>query len=132
MENMDYNYEIYTQIENLKIIREWINDTDILLKKIEKMDINNIQKQIEEAYQRGLEEGKVQSKCGCWGCEYERKTGEHLPCDYCMNNFTNQWIAKNDKIEVGDEVKSLDDSGLEIKGFLPWVVTIADEDNEYC
>ena len=132
MENMDYNYEIHTQIENLKIIREWINDTDILLKKIEKMDINNIQKQIEEAYQRGLEEGKVQSKCGCWGCEYERKTGEHLPCDYCMNNFTNQWIAKNDKIEVGDEVKSLDDSGLEIKGFLPWVVTIADEDNEYC
>ena len=65
MENMDYNYEIHTQIENLKIIREWINDTDTLLKRIEKMDINNIQKQIEEAYQRGLEEGKVQSKCGC-------------------------------------------------------------------
>lgn len=91
MENMDYNYELYTQIEKLKIIREWINDTDILLKRIEKMDINNIQKQMDDAYQRGLEEGKVQ--CGCWGCEYECRTGEHLPCDYCMNNFTNQWIA---------------------------------------
>ena len=81
-------------------------------------------------YQKGLEEGKTQSKCGCWGCEYEGKTGEHLPCDYCMNNFTNQWTAKNDKIEVGDEVKSLNDLGEEIKGFLPWIVTIIDED--YC
>ena len=47
-----------------------------------------------------------------------------------MNNFTNQWTAKNDKIEVGDEVKSLNDLGEEIKGFLPWIVTIIDED--YC
>lgn len=58
IENMDYNYELYTQIENLKIIREWINDTDILLRRIEKMDINNIQKQIEEAYQKGVEDGR--------------------------------------------------------------------------
>lgn len=57
IENMDYNYDIYTQIENLKIIREWINNIDILLKRIEKIDINNIQKQIEEAYQRGVEDG---------------------------------------------------------------------------
>ena len=58
IENMDYNYDIYTQIENLKIIREWINDIDILLRRIEKMDINNIQKQIDEAYQRGLKDGR--------------------------------------------------------------------------
>lgn len=82
------------------------------------------------AYQKGLEEGKIQSERGCEGCEYEGKIGEHLPCDYCMNNFTNQWIAKSDKIEVGDEVKSLNDLGVEIKGLLPWVVTIIDED--YC
>lgn len=82
------------------------------------------------AYQKGLEEGKIQSERGCEGCEYEGKIGEHLPCDYCMNNFTNQWIAKSDKIEVGDEVKSLNDLGEEIKGFLPWIVTIIDED--YC
>jgi len=84
------------------------------------------------AYQKGLEEGKIQSERGCEGCEYEGKIGEHLPCDYCMNNFTNQWIAKSDKIEVGDEVKSLNDLGVEIKGLLPWVVTIIDEDDDYC
>ena len=40
---------------------------------------------------------------------------------------------KNDnEIKVGDEVKSLDDSGMEIKGFLPWIITIADEDDDYC
>jgi len=81
------------------------------------------------AYQKGYRAGK-RSERGCWGCEYEGKTGEHLPCDYCMNNFTNQWIAKSDKIEVGDEVKSLDDSGAEMERFLPWIVTIIGDD--YC
>lgn len=57
------------------------------------------------AYQRGLEEGKAQAERGCKGCEYEGKTGEHLPCEYCKNNFRPQWTAKDDKIEVGDEVE---------------------------
>jgi hypothetical protein len=55
-----------------------------------------------EAYQKGFEDGKWKSEDGCTGCKWEGKTGEHLPCDYCMNNFTNQWTS--DKIEVGDEV----------------------------
>ena len=59
----------------------------------------------DDAYQRGLEDGKWKSEDGCTGCKYEGKTGEHIPCDYCMNNFKNQWTAKSDKIEVGDEVK---------------------------
>lgn len=75
IENMNYNYELYTQIENLKIIREWINDTDILLRRIEKIDINNIQKQIEEAYQNGykacMQENDFDSPCT--SCEtYQR------------------------------------------------------------
>ena len=75
IENMDYNYDIYTQIENLKIIKEWIDNTDILLKKIEKMDINNIQKQIEDAYQNGykacMQENDFDSPCT--SCEaYQR------------------------------------------------------------
>ena len=57
------------------------------------------------AYQRGLEDGKAQAERGCKGCEYEGKTGEHLPCEYCKNNFRPQWTAKADKIEVGDEVE---------------------------
>ena len=57
------------------------------------------------AYQRGFEDGKWKSEDGCTGCKYEGDTSEHLPCDYCMNNFKNQWTAKSDKIDVGDEVE---------------------------
>ena len=72
IENTDYNYELHTQIENLKIIREWINDIGILL---EKMNINNIQKQIDEAYQNGyktcMQENDFDSPCT--SCEdYQR------------------------------------------------------------
>ena len=46
-------------------------------------------------YQKGFEDGKAVNDKGCEGCKYEGKTGEHLPCDYCMNNFKNQWTAKD-------------------------------------
>ena len=62
------------------------------------------------AYQKGFEDGKWKSEDGCTGCKYEGKTGEHLPCDYCMNNFKNQWTAKDDEIEVGDTVNLKDGS----------------------
>ena len=62
-------------------------------------------KKLEAEYQRGFEDGKWKSEDGCTGCKYEGKTGEHLPCDYCMNNFKNQWTAKDDEIVVGDEVE---------------------------
>ena len=59
------------------------------------------------AYQKGFEDGVTKRTDGdvCAGCEYEGKTGEHLPCDYCMNNFKNQWTVKKEEIGVGDEVK---------------------------
>lgn len=64
------------------------------------------EEKIHDAYQRGLEEGKAQAERGCKGCEYEGKTGEHLPCEYCKNNFRPQWTAKADKIGVGDVVET--------------------------
>lgn len=59
----------------------------------------------DEAYQKGFEDGKWKAEDGCTGCKYEGNAGEHLPCEYCMNNFKNQWTAKQkDRIEVGDIV----------------------------
>ena len=52
------------------------------------------------AYQKGFEDGKWKSEDGCTGCKYEGKTGEHLPCDYCMNNFKNQWEAKDTYYDI--------------------------------
>ena len=92
-----------------------------------------------EFYQKGLEDGKKSTEKGCEGCKYEGNAGEHLPCEYCMNNFKNQWTAKQkDRIEVGDEVqrdghkfivtKIIDDTwfdGVDANG-TPIAVIIAD------
>ena len=71
------------------------------------------------AYQKGFEDGVTKRTDGdvCAGCEYKGKTGEHLPCDYCMNNFKNQWTAKKEEIGVGDVVErylngKLDSTGI--------------------
>jgi hypothetical protein len=74
-------------------------------------------------YQKGFEDGKWKSEDGCTGCKYEGKTGEHLPCDYCMNNFKNQWTAKDDKIEVGDVVRLC-------RHKVPYIVTSCDGDDD--
>ena len=60
------------------------------------------------AYQKGFEDGVTKRTDGdvCAGCEYEGKTGEHLPCEYCKNNFKNQWTAKKEEIGVGDVVET--------------------------
>lgn len=68
------------------------------------------EEKINDAFKRGFEKSKAQAERGCKGCEYEGKTGEHLPCEYCKNNFRSQWTAKDDKIEVGDTVNLKDGS----------------------
>ena len=57
------------------------------------------------AYQKGFEDGKAVNDKRCEGCMYQDNTIEHHPCGVCCNAYHNQWTAKNDKIEVGDEVK---------------------------
>ena len=57
------------------------------------------------AYQKGFEKGKDVRIKGCEGCMYQDTTIEHNPCNLCCNAFLNRWTAKDDKIEVGDEVE---------------------------
>lgn len=57
------------------------------------------------AYRRGLEDGKAVNDKGCEGCGYESNKKSTYPCSECAYNFKNQWTAKDDKIEVGDEVR---------------------------
>lgn len=50
---------------------------------------------LESAYQRGLEDGKVQSERGCEGCEYsDGVVQENSPCTNCCNYYTNNWTKK--------------------------------------
>ena len=71
----------------------------------------------DDAYQRGLEDGKAQSERGCEGCKYERENKTKVPCILCSNNFKNQWTAN--KIEVGDEVNWLGDCFIVTRIFQP-------------
>ena len=59
---------------------------------------------LNEAYQRGYEEGKAVNDKGCEGCKYQANKELTCPCSECANNYKNQWKAKDDKIVVGDEV----------------------------
>lgn len=68
-------------------------------------EIDKIDQKVDEAYQRGLEDGKWKSEDGCTGCKYEGKVVTGPPCISCCNSYKNQWTAKDDKIEVGDEVR---------------------------
>ena len=67
-----------------------------------------LDKELEEAYQKGLHDGTARNENGCVGCIYDNGRIDHSPCDYCCNAYSNQWLAKekSDEIKVGDEVMS--------------------------
>ena len=49
----------------------------------------------DEAYQRGLEDGKAQSERGCEGCQYQTQTVfVDEPCVRCSNAYKSQWKAE--------------------------------------
>ena len=65
--------------------------------------LEDAEKALEDAYQRGFEDGKVVIDKGCEGCLWEGS--RVVACTNCCNAYKNKWIAKDDKIEVGDEVE---------------------------
>lgn len=73
----------------------------------------------DDAYQKGFEDGKAQSERGCEGCKYSGTPQGDSPCFNCSNYYTNNWTAKNDKIEVGDEVNWLGDCFIVTRIFQP-------------
>ena len=71
------------------------------------------------AYKKGFEDGKAVNDKGCEGCKYANVAGTHEPCVRCSNSYGNQWTAKDDKIEVGDEVNWLGDCFVVTRIFQP-------------
>jgi hypothetical protein len=63
-----------------------------------------VQKRIDEAYQKGLEDGKAQDSHGCEGCEWDGTPFD--VCSKCRNSYENLYKRKesDDEIKVGDEV----------------------------
>ena len=64
----------------------------------------------DEAYQRGLEDGKAQSERGCDGCRFDGT--RCTACENCCNSHMNHWTAKDDEIKVGDEVRAEDGTAV--------------------
>ena len=146
MENEVIINELSIQMKNLELIDECINDVKNALVDISKV-YKEEQKNIDEAYQKGLTDAwKVARKIAVLP-HYGGMEGTALKTIFGTLNIHEIFDAvrpseaiaklkiyeeqKNDnEIKVGDEVKSLNDLGEEIKGFLPWIVTIIDED--YC
>ena len=73
----------------------------------------------DDAYQKGFEDGKAVNDKGCEGCKYANVAGTHEPCVRCSNSYGNQWTAKDDKIEVGDEANWLGDCFIVTRIFQP-------------
>jgi len=76
----------------------------------------------DEAYKRGLQDGKGAIHKGCEGCKYEGGTLERNPCFSCCNYYQNYWTAKkqDDEIKVGDEVDWSGDKFIVTRIFQPY------------
>ena len=61
----------------------------------------------DEAYQRGLEDGKWKAEDGCDGCKYYEDTSLTNPCSECSRGHVDRYepLSDPDRIEVGDEVE---------------------------
>lgn len=116
----DIEQEIRAQIEKnkgLKLAVGEINNHLSILEGLLRNERDDVQKQVNEAYQRGLEDGKAQSEGGCEGCRFEGTIC--TACENCCNSHMNHWTAKDDKIEVGDEVNWLGDCFIVTRIFQP-------------
>lgn len=80
----------------------------------------SIDNEVVKAYQKGFEDGKAVNDKGCEGCMYQDNTIEHHPCGVCRNAYNNRWKAKDDKIEVGDEVNWLGDCFIVTRIYQPY------------
>ena len=117
-------------IQRNKELKAEISQINIELSRLNGAARDDFDKQLEEAYQRGLNDGKDSVSHECDGCLYNDGTKEHSLCHICSNAYINRWTAKpkaDDEIKVGDEVISLDRKGKAIEGMSPWFVTYETE-----
>ena len=104
---MNLSDEIRKQIEKNKELKLAVGEINNHLSILEGLVRNDIDERVDDAYQRGLEDGKAVNDKGCEGCKYSGTPQGDSPCFNCSNYYTNNWTAMDDKIEVGDEVEVL-------------------------
>ena len=96
--------EIRQAVSEVREMKQMCGNINMKLTNIVTQRGQDFKKKLEAEYQRGFEDGKAVNDKGCEGCKYQANRELTCPCSECANNYKNQWTAKDDKIEVGDEV----------------------------
>ena len=97
---MNLSDEIRKQIEKNKALKLSVGEINNHLSILEGLARKDIEEQVDEAYQRGLEDGKAVNDKGCEGCKYANVAGTHEPCVRCSNSYGNQWTAKDTYYDI--------------------------------
>lgn len=102
---MSIEQEIRNEIDNIKQLKIDVGDINNHLSILEGLCRERNQKAVENAYQRGLDDGKAQDSHGCEGCEWDGTPFD--VCSKCRNSYGNLYKRKesDDEIKVGDEVR---------------------------
>ncbi len=104
---MNLSEEIRKQIEKNKGLKLAVGEINNHLSILEELARKDIAKRLDEAYQKGFEDGKAVNDKGCEGCKYSGTPQGDSPCFNCSNYYQNNWTAKDDEIKVGDELEVL-------------------------
>ena len=110
---MKYTFEIMKEYEDAFrgiSVYSVSEDKKLMVDFVALEELEDAQKEIDEAYQRGLEVGKAQSERGCDGCRFDGT--RCTACENCCNSHMNHWTAKDDEINVGDEVRAEDGTAV--------------------
>ena len=92
---MNLSDEIRKQIEKNKELKLAVGEINNHLSVLEGLTRKDIMEQVDEAYQKGLEDGKAVSDKGCEGCKYSGTPQGDSPCFNCSNYYQNNWTAKD-------------------------------------
>lgn len=92
---MNLSDEIRKQIENNKGLKLAVGEINNHLSILENLARKDIEERVDDAYQRGLEDGKAVNDKECEGCKYSGTPQGDSPCFNCSNYYQNNWTAKD-------------------------------------
>lgn len=87
--------EIRKTIESIKDMKVQASGINNYLSILENLVRKDIMGQVDDAYQRGLEDGKAVNDKECEGCKYSGTPQGDSPCFNCSNYYQNNWTAKD-------------------------------------
>ena len=102
--------EIRQALTEVREMKKMCGNINMKLTNIVTQRGQDFKKKLEAEYQKGFEDGKAVHDKGCEGCKYAGKVVTGPPCITCSNSYKNQWTAKAEKFEFGDEI--IDSNGV--------------------